>query len=173
MGKNKQLTLECTIKCSGCGHIHQTVITEKKLIQVPVIISAGAKSLKTNVELHPDEELMVGQEVIVDEQDLRITSLESSGKRIEHATAKEVSTLWTKQLEENGKVKVNISVHKGPNTLSHNIEALPDEEFYVGDILRIARDNVAIFKIKTQNRIIKYDGAAARDIIRIYGRVIR
>ena len=40
VGKNKQLTLDCTIKCTDCGFIHQTTITEKKLISVPVILSA-------------------------------------------------------------------------------------------------------------------------------------
>jgi uncharacterized Zn finger protein len=125
------------------------------------------------VSLHPDEELVVGQEIIVDEENVTITSMEASGKRVNHAAAHDVTTLWTKRNEIDGKVQVRISVHKGPNTLSHKIDALPDEEFYIGDTLRIARDNVAIYKIKTQNRVVNKESAIARDIVRIYGRVIR
>ena len=173
VGKHKQLTLDCTIKCSKCNFIHQTTITEKKLINVPVIISDQAESIRKTVELHPNEELMLDQELIVDEQNVIITSLESAGSRVNHAAAKEVSTIWSKQADLEGKVQLKISVHKGPNTLSHKLEALPDEEFFIGDILRISRDNVAIYKIKTHTKVVKYDSALAKDIVRIYGRVIR
>ena len=173
VGKSKQLTLDCTIKCTDCGFIQQTTITEKKLISVPVIMSILEKSKQTSVELHPDEELLVGQELILDEQNVVITSLEVNNKRVEHATGKDVSTIWTKATEFDGKVKVKVSAHKGSNTISHTIDALPDEEFFIGDILRISRYRVAIYKIKTQTTMVKYDGAVARDIVRIYGRVIR
>ena len=173
LGKHKLLTLECTIKCSECNFIHQTVITEKKMIVVPTIISALEKSERKTVELHPDEELVVGQELIVDEHNVMITSMEAGNARVNHATAKDVTTIWTKRTEINGKVQVKISINKGSNTLSHKIDALPDEEFFIGDILKIARDNVAIYKIKTDNNVINHESAIARDIVRIYGRVIR
>lgn len=173
VGTNKQLTLDCTIKCTACGFIHQTTITEKKLITIPVIMSILDKSKQTTIELHPDEELLVGHELILDEQNVVITSLEVNNKRVEQATGKDVSTIWTKATEFDGKVKVKVSAHKGPNTLSHTIDALPDEEFFIGDILRLGRDKVAIYKIKTQTSVVKYDSAVAKDIVRIYGRVIR
>ncbi len=172
-GKHKQLTLECTIKCNDCNFIHQTTITEKKLITVPTIISSQGESDRISVELHPDEELIIGQELIVDEKNVVITSLEVSGVRVKHASAKEVNTIWSKRTEIDGKVQVKISVHKGPNTLSHTVTAIPDEEFFIGDILKIGRNNVAIYKMKTKTKVVKYDGAAAKDIVRIYGRVIR
>jgi uncharacterized Zn finger protein len=173
LGKNKQLTLDCTIKCTDCGFIHQTTITEKKLITIPVIMSILEESKQTSVELHPDEELLVGHEFILDEQNVVITSLEVNDKRVEHATGKDVSTIWTKATEIDGKVKVKVSAHKGPNTISHTIEALPEEEFFIGDILRLGRYKVAIYKMKTQTTVVKNDSAVARDIVRIYGRVIR
>jgi uncharacterized Zn finger protein len=173
VGEHKQLTLECTIKCTECNFIHQTTITEKKLINVPLIVSTNDESACNTVELHPDEELRVGQELIVDENNVEITSLEVGNARRGHATAKEISTIWAKRTEIDGKVQVKISVHKGPNTLSHTITAVPDEEFFIGDILKIGRDNVAIYKMKTHTKVVKYDSAAARDIVRIYGRVIR
>jgi uncharacterized Zn finger protein len=130
-------------------------------------------SERKSVELHPDEELTVGQELIVDESNVVITSLEIGEARKNRATAKNVTTIWTKRTEIDGKVPVKVSVHKGPNTLSHTITAIPDEEFFIGDVLRIARDNVAIYKIKTHTKVVNYDSAMAKDIIRIYGRVIR
>jgi uncharacterized Zn finger protein len=173
LGKNKQLTLDCTIKCTECGFVHQMTINEKKLIQVPIIISTRDKSLRKTIELHPDEELTLDQEIIADEQNVVISSIEKGDKRVFSSSAKDISTIWSKRIEEDGKVRVKISVHKGPNTLSHDLWVLPDEEFFIGDVLRIKKNNVAIYKIKTPFKVVKYDSALARDIVRIYGRVIR
>ena len=173
LGENKQLTLDCTIKCTECEFVHHMTITEKKLIQVPIIISTRERSEHKSIELHPDEELFVDQELIFDEKNVMITSIEVGPKRKKMATAKDVTSLWVKRIDEDGKVRVKISVHKGPNTLSHELLVLPDEEFFIGDVLRIKKNNVAIYKIKTPNKVVKYDSAIARDIVRIYGRVIR
>ena len=173
LGKNKQLTLECTIKCTECDFVHQIIITEKKLIQVPIIISTRDQSERKTIELHPDEEVFVDQELICDEENVMVTSIEVGAARKRMTTAKNVTTLWAKHTDEDGKVRVKVSVNKGPNTLSEELLVLPDEEFFIGDVLRIKRNNVAIFKIRTLTKVVKYDGAQARDIVRIYGRVIR
>ena len=173
VGKHKQLSLDCTIQCTKCDFIHHTVITDKKLISKPIILSDQEKSFPKTIELHPDEELFIDQELILDDDTVVITSLELGNKRIKNGLAKDVDTIWCKRLDPTGKVKVKISVHKGPKTLSHEFTALPDEEFFIGDVLRIGRDNVAIYKIKTYKKVVKYDGALAGDIVRVYGRVIR
>jgi uncharacterized Zn finger protein len=143
------------------------------LIKVPIIISDREKSIRKSVELHPDEELKVDQEIILAEDNIVITSLEVGNSRVPLAMVKNINTIWGKLMDPSGKVRLNISVHKGPKTMSHVISALPDEEFFIGDILRIGRDNVAIYKIKTNKKVVKYDSAFAGDIVRIYGRVIR
>ena len=156
-----------------CNFIHHTTITEKKLVEIPLIISNGDRSIRKSIKLHPEEELVLNQELILDDENITITSLEVGGSRKSSATVKNVNTIWGKRLDPGGKVRVNISVHKGPKTMSHEIVALPDEEFFIGDILRIGRDNVALYKIKTKTKVVKYDSAVASDIVRIYGRVIR
>jgi uncharacterized Zn finger protein len=143
------------------------------MIKVPIVISDRESSVRKKIDLHPDEELRIDQELILDEDNIMITSLEVGNSRSSLAIAKEVNTIWGKLLDPSGKVKINIAVHKGPKTMSHVISALPDEEFFIGDILRINRDNVAIYKIKTHKKVVNYDSAMAGDIIRIYGRVIR
>jgi uncharacterized Zn finger protein len=143
------------------------------MIKVGVIVSQGDQSIQKTIELHPDEELKLDSELIVDEDNVLISSLETATSRVKSALAKNVKTIWCKKLDPMGKVKVNISVHKGPKTMSHEITALSDEEFYIGDILRLGRDNVVIYKIKTNNKVVKYDGAMACDIVRVYGRVVR
>lgn len=173
LGNNKLLSLDCTIKCTECNFIHHTIITEKKMIEIPIIISNQDKSFQEKVELHPDEELKMDQELFLDEKSIKITSLEVNNKRVEMAFAKNVKTIWGKLLDQSGKVRLNVSIHKGPTTMSHVISALPDEEFFIGDILKIGRDNVAIYRIKTKSKVVKYDSALAGDIVRVYGRVIR
>jgi uncharacterized Zn finger protein len=143
------------------------------MIKVPVIVSIDDRSEKKSIELHPDEVLNLDQELILDEDSVLISSLEVGSTRVKSAMVKDISTIWCKGLDPMGKVKVNVSIHKGPKTLSQVITLLPDEELFIGDIIRIGRDNVAIYKIKTHNKVVKYDGAMAGDIVRVYGRVIR
>lgn len=173
IGKHNQLTLDCTIRCTACGHIHHAIITEKKLITVSLIISDQEKSFKSSIELHPDEEIILDQEMVLGEKNIKISSIEVSGARKPMAIVKDISTIWCKLLDSSGKLHIKVSVHKRSNTMSYEILALPDEEFFIGDIIKIGRDNVAVFKIKTRNKVVKYNSALAEDIVRIYGRVIR
>ena len=90
VGKNKQLTLDCTIQCSSCNFIHHTTISDKKMIKVPIIMSMDERSIKTSIELHPDEILNLDQELILDENNVTISSLEVGPNRVKSAMAKDV-----------------------------------------------------------------------------------
>ena len=39
--------------------------------------------------------------------------------------------------------------------------------------MRIKGDNIAIHSIKTRGKNLKYGSAKARDIVRLYGRIVR
>jgi uncharacterized Zn finger protein len=57
--------------------------------------------------------------------------------------------------------------------LAAELTALPDEEFFVGDILNIGRDDVVIHYIKTRDGMVRQGGVPARDIVRIYAKSAR
>jgi uncharacterized Zn finger protein len=68
---------------------------------------------------------------------------------------------------------MHISINSGSRTLSRSFFAVPDEEFYIGDIIKSGRDQIVVHKIKTHKRIIKDGGTTAREITRLYGRFVR
>ena len=167
----KKRVLEATVRCEECGQVYTTVIREPEGIKVPIIVSDQGESKRSEVDLEENDLLMVGDEFFLDEIHVIITALEQEGsKRVNRSPADLIKTIWAKRFD---KVKVKVSINNIHRTLSKVVLALPDEEFIVGDILRFGRDEVVIHSIKTRNKILRYDGAPARDIVRIYAKAMR
>jgi uncharacterized Zn finger protein len=169
MGR-KQLVLETTVRCKECGHTHFSVIREERPVSVPVVVSDQGQSRKERLELGEDEFLSIGDELFVGETYSVITSIEKDGKRVNHSPAGEIETLWVKRYDQ---IKVKISVNKGQKTIPSEIFAMPDEEFFVGDIIPAGRDRAVINKMKTQGGMVRDGSVEARNIVRIYAKVMR
>lgn len=163
-------TLECVVKCSDCGEVRKATIKREKPVAVKVIVSDDDKSKRTEMELLPGEEMVVGDKMILDGQEIEVSSIESEGRRVDVALAKEIDTLWTKRAD---KVKVKFSISKGPRTLSKELLALPDEEFYVGDMVELGRMKVVIHKIKCRDGMVREGSAQASTILRVYAKGIK
>jgi uncharacterized Zn finger protein len=163
-------TMETTVKCQVCGTVQTTVVREPKTIHLPVVLSDMDKSRKMQLELAVDELVSLDDEMFIDDTNVIVTGIEQNGKRVTHAPAGEVQTIWVKRFD---KVRVKISVNKTSKTLAAEVFALPDEEFYVGDTLQVGRDNVVIHNIKTTTGTVREGGVAARDIVRIYAKCMR
>ena len=170
LGEKKNITLDALVKCSGCNHRYNTVITEEKPLIIPLIISEGANSTKDTIELASGETVEKGSEYQLDRNTIKITGIETEKGRVRSARARDIRTLWAKKFD---RLKIRVSINKGSRTLSRVIWAVPDEEFYVGDVIRIKGDSVAIHSIKTQSGHIKRGGAQARDIVRLYAKMVR
>jgi uncharacterized Zn finger protein len=114
----------------------------------------------------------VGEEFFWEDHNLIGTSIEKDGRRVMKCRAKEISCLWLKVFDT---VPVKVSIVKGANTKSEKVEAAPEEEFAVGDILEFGREKVVIDKIKTTRRMVYREGAPieARDITRVYAKIIK
>jgi uncharacterized Zn finger protein len=163
-------TLECVVKCTNCGDVRKTTIKRETPVMVRVIVSDDDKSKRLEMDFLPNEEIVVGDRMIHGSSEIEVSSIESGGKRVEIALAKEIDTLWAKRAD---KVKVNFSISKGPRTLSKALLALPDEEFFVGDMVELGRMKVVIHKIKCRDRLIREGGAQASSIMRIYAKGIK
>ncbi|MCK5559236.1 MAG: hypothetical protein KAJ51_01535 [Thermoplasmata archaeon] len=171
--KRRKETLDCTVKCTKCKSVHQTLIQTPKTISVPIIISKMGESTQNNIELNSNDALEVGDEIILDNNNLMITSLEThENKRVTKTEIPNLRTIWAKLYD---KVRVKISVNKGGVTFTHDIWAVPDEEFFIGDILNLGKLKTVIHRIKTNDKLLKSEGAmaTARDIVRLYGSAIR
>ncbi|HHT75722.1 MAG TPA: HVO_0476 family zinc finger protein [Methanomassiliicoccaceae archaeon] len=166
----KQEVLEATVKCQECGQVYVTVVREPEHIRVPIVISERGTSKKDHIELMSGDMISVDDEVYLGENHLLITAIESDGRRVQSSAVEDVDTLWAKRFD---KVIVKISVNKHSRTLAAELEALPDEEFYVGDLMTVGRDNVVIHNIRSKEGTVRRGGVPARDIVRIYTKAVR
>lgn len=169
-GKKSGGVLVCTIKCSSCGHVHSDRIDIPKEIEVPLVVSDEKNSYRTFVALEEDETLEVGDKLLMEQYPVIITSIESTWKRVNRSTASEAQTIWAKRYD---KVKVGISVNRGPTTTSVYFWVVPDEEFSIGDMVTIGGKTIALTKIRTNYGMVRRGSAEASEIRRLYGRLIK
>ncbi len=172
MGATPESGFEGTVQCVTCKTIHSAHIPMEKPVSIHSVISNGELSERKNIEFGPLEEVRVGEEFFWEDHNLQITSIEIGGKRVNISKAREISGLWLKIFDT---VSVKVSIVRGPNTKSEKVEAAPDEEFAVGDMLEFGKDKVVIDKIKTTRRMVYREGSTieAREITRVYAKLIK
>jgi uncharacterized Zn finger protein len=163
-------TLEATLRCQECGRVHPAVVREGRTIRVPVIVSDRKESRRAEVELPEDEELQVEDELQLDDLPIIISSLEREGARVSRALAKDVTAIWAKRFD---KVHVRVSINDVHKTIPAEVDALPEEEFFIGDLMTIGRYDVVITQIKTRDAMARRGAVMARDIVRIYAKRAR
>lgn len=162
--------MDSTVRCRECEHVHHIVIKIEKPIDIPVVISWLEESKRSKVTLGPDEVLSVEDEIMCGEEPLIVTAIESNGARPRRAKARDIQTVWAKKFS---KVRVPFSVSQAGKSYSDHVLALPDEEFYVGDIITVGKREVVIHTIKTKGRVMRTGGTTAREIVRVYGNIVR
>lgn len=170
MGGKSVAVLESTVRCRGCGHVHHVTVKTAKPVEVPVVISWLQESSRSRIVLGPEEVLSVGDEVMCGEMPTMVTSIESNGARVKSARADRIDTVWAKRFD---KLKIPFSVNNHGRTFSDFVMAVPDEEFCIGDILELDKKPVVIHSIRVKERTIRTGSALARDIVRVYGAVMR
>ena len=86
------------------------------------------------------------------------------------ALAKDVTAIWAKRFD---KVHVKVSINDVHKTIPAEVDALPEEEFFIGDLMTIGRYDVVITQIKTRDAMARRGAVMARDIVRIYAKRAR
>lgn len=172
-----------TVTCTACGHTHKTNPPSTQYVERDVIVSHDGDSFATTIEAPLHESVQVGEEFIIDNDDIlmavRITDLELGPEhRATNATIEDVSTFWTRAVDN---VYVNVTLHPadGKRQDSQSIEmGVPgDYEFEVGsreahgDITMqinglVIRDDAIDYPTTKLDR--RGDSAPAKDIKRIY-----
>ena len=170
IGEKKGLVVDVLVKCSKCDLKHPSVIKVERTTTIPVIVSELGNSQKNEIELSEQDTIHVGGEYQLDSGLVKITAIDTKKGRVKSSLAKDVTTLWAKKFD---RLKLKVSINKGSKTLTRIIWAVPDEEFFVGDLMRIKGLNFAIHRIKTKDKNLKKGSAEARDIVRLYGKVVR
>lgn len=170
-GKVSGKRLELQVRCKECGIKTFQVQEEVQTTTVTVVVSEGAESHRTKLDIESDEVLLVGDELLVDGIPVQVRGIElGTDKRVNSAPVKDIETLWTVRFD---KVMVKFSINMGHRTKAASQIAAPDEEFTVGEIVNVKGITAVIHRIKTWDRVLQMGSAEARDIRRIYGKSIR
>ena len=172
-----------TVRCSECGHVHKIQPDTEREVTLDVVVSQGGESFTANVTAPEDETVEVGDEFILETEEVlstvRVTSVELDGqKRVEEAPVDEIETVWTREVDN---VAVNVTVHPqdGSRDDSHSITVhVPgDYEFEVGAVETFGDDEFEIDAFVVRNDASGYrrdrfeepgDTAFAKDIKRVY-----
>lgn len=162
--------MEFTLKCTECGSTHKRVFSEEKLVDRPYVLSEGGVSTKGTTKLFSDESVSVGEELYLGDRRCVVTALETKNGRAESARSTDITTIWARSTS----VKVvRISVNQGSRTLSLKVEAQPEEEFAIGDIVETDKGRVVITGIRTDGRSLDRGSVEAADIVRVYAKMVR
>lgn len=159
-----------TVKCGQCGRVRVVTVREEKAVAVPVVVSHGEVSERGAIEFGPDELVQVGARLDHEGHVIEVMAVEVAGRRVPASKARNVRTVWAKRID---RIRVKFSVNKGNRTVPHEIDAAPDEEFEVGDIVDLGKERALIHRIRVGSATLRRGRATAADIVRMYGRIVR
>jgi len=170
-GTSTGRTLTVDARCRTCGTVSHQAVKSAEVLKVPIVVSAGAESVRTTIEAEEGEVISVGDELVVDGLPVLVRSIEVGHEtRVSSAPASDVRTVWAVRYDS---VKVKFSINVGPRTKMAEADAAPDEEFTVGDIVEAAGLTSVIHSIKTRGGAVRRGSVAARDIVRVYCTAVR
>lgn len=162
------------IKCSQCQAVNPHFIKKETTKHIRVVVSTGDTSVTRMLELGSDELISKDDEFIVEDETgehanfVIVTSIESDGKRVNDSKADKIQTVWARSTD---KVMARISVTRGWQTQSFEMEVPGDHQFTVGETIIKDQEKFLIKSIKEiEGRSLqkKGDSAMAKHIKRIY-----
>jgi uncharacterized Zn finger protein len=161
-------TREILLKCNECGNTFRETVSIPKMVECRIIISKFEDSQKKNLKIHPDEVLRVGDVLLVEDEEVKVTSLENNrGGRVQRSEVSVLETIWASSLT--GQVRVGISVDFWGRILSRKVEIERDFQFTVGDVVKMGRTLFRIKSMKTIDAKVRKGSSMAEDTKRVYG----
>ncbi|WIV66389.1 HVO_0476 family zinc finger protein [Natrialbaceae archaeon AArc-T1-2] len=172
-----------TVRCSECGHVHKVQPEPEREVTVDVVISQDGESVTANVTTPEGETIAVGDEFIVETEEMlatvRVTSVQvGDEKRVEEATADDVVTVWSREVDNVG---VNVTIHpqdgSREDSRSTTVYVPGDDEFEVGSVEAFGDDEFEIDAVVVRDDAAGYDrdryelegdAVLAKDAKRVY-----
>jgi uncharacterized Zn finger protein len=159
---------EFLLKCDDCQHVFKSSTRFKKPRSFRLIISENESSIKTKVNISPDDTLYLGDTLLSDLGQCEIKSLElKSRKRVKSTIANDIDTIWASSIDIPSRVGIAINF-KGL-TQSYKVDL--DREFRVSteDIIKIEYTVFKVKVIKTLKMKMTKGSAKSSVIRRVYG----
>ncbi|NGM68590.1 hypothetical protein G6M89_06115 [Natronolimnobius sp. AArcel1] len=139
-----------TVRCSECAHVHKVQPEQEREVTLDVVVSQDGESFTANVTAPEDELIEVGDEFILETDEVlstvRVTSVELTGhRRREEAPADEIETVWSREVDN---VAVNVTIHPQDGSRDDSrgitVHVPGDYEFEVGTTESFGEDEFEI-----------------------------
>lgn len=161
------------VRCTACGTVRvEPPKKERPPLKVKAIVSEEETSRVCTIELEHDEACAIGDHHVAacgeEYIAVEVSGIERGLRRVRKARAKDITTLWTRKIEQ---VSVRVSVHGGKKTVPVLIDVPGEEPFVVGEVYRKGnrRFRIAIIRLRDGNSLrITGQKALARTIKRIF-----
>ncbi|HUH78486.1 MAG TPA: HVO_0476 family zinc finger protein [Methanoregula sp.] len=162
------------VRCTVCGH-HRRVKKEREPESrtVKAIISKEGKSVVGTIELADEDECSVADHLVAECGDdafgVEVTSIECGDRRPDRANARDITTLWTRAIEQ---VVVKISIHDGRKTVPVYMECDGEQPFVVGEKYVVSGRRFQVSHLKLRDGpLMRKEGwkTVAHRVRRIYG----
>ncbi|KAF5082761.1 HVO_0476 family zinc finger protein [Methanoculleus horonobensis] len=165
---------DLVVQCCECGQVHRVPKPpEPEILTIKAIVSQETESMVCSIEMLEDEGVSLGDRIVAECGDevfgVEVTGIEVGAKRVRRAAAREVTTIWTRGIEQ---VVVKASIHTGRTTLPLYQTADGEDEFVVGETYTFGGRRIRISHIKLrEGPVIRKEGwkTFARRVKRIYG----
>ncbi len=169
--KSKEIR-EFLLKCEDCGSVYKERLTQENPKPFRLIISEHEDTHKVSIDLYPDEQLHVGDFLMSELGEVKITSLElPDEKRVKKAVASDVKTIWASSEEIPARFGVSIDLHG--KVASFKCETERDYKIAVDDIIKIDKYIARVHVIKTEERKTTKGYAKAKVIKRVYAKPVK
>lgn len=162
------------VRCTTCGHHHRIPKErEPQALMIKAIVSREGTSQVCGIELAADDECSIDDHLVAECGDdafgVEVTSVECGEKRVKRARASEITTLWTRAIEQ---VVVKVSIHDGRKTIPVYLECDGEQPFVVGEMYAASGKRFRISHLKLRDGpLMRKEGwkTVAHRIKRIYG----
>jgi uncharacterized Zn finger protein len=162
------------VRCTTCGH-HQRVPKDREpqALMIKAIVSREGTSRVCGIELAEEDLCSVDDHLVAECGDdvfgVEVTSIECGEKRVHKAKASDITTLWTRAIEQ---VVVKISIHDGRKTIPVYMECDGEQAFVVNEMYVASGKRFRISHLKLRDGpLMRKEGwkTVAHRIKRVYG----
>ena len=172
-----------TVRCGECGYVHKVQPERDREVTLDVIVSQDGESFAANVTTPEAETVAVGEEFLLETEEMlatvRVTSVEVDGhRRVEEAPVTEVETVWSREVDN---VSVDVTVHpqdgRREDSRSVTLYVPGDYELEVGAVESAGEESFEIDAVVVRGDAAGYrrdrfdqdgDVVLAKDAKRVY-----
>jgi len=171
-GRSPGASVRGTARCRECRWTHAFASAPPARASVDLVVSSGAESRRTTVELPPATTLRVGELLPEASPPARLRKLDlRDGRTADEARARDVRTAWA---IADGPRLLRVAVLEGAWSTTERLAAADGLRLGIGDVLRLPAGAVTIVALRARGHTWRRAGDVfdAGEVAVVYGRRI-